>query len=184
MRFVVLRWQPCFRKATAKATNIALILHFWRVRIITVTLPCNKIKNLKKGLDTKGRLWYNNSCRSRDGGVFASVAESADAHVWGACGNPVWVQVPSLAPEKSTSSEVLFSMKSVPCGTGDISSIWYRTVVRWYMPAAYEERILYHACEASISYGLPYIISRQRYIIEKYNKLWYSVNERRWADEG
>ena len=44
----------------------------------------------------------------------------------------------------------LFSMISVPCGTGDISSIWYRTVVRWYMPAAYEERILYHACEASI----------------------------------
>ena len=65
----------------------------------------------------------------------------------------------------------LFSMISVPCGTGDISSIWYRTVVRWYMPAAYEERILYHACEASISYGLPYIISRQRYIIEKHNAL-------------
>ena len=38
------------------------------------------------------------------------------------------------------------------------------------MPAAYEERILYHACEASISYGLPYIISRQRYIIEIHNK--------------
>lgn len=34
------------------------------------------------------------------------------------------------------------------------------------MPGAYEERILYHACEASISYGLPYIISRKRYIIE------------------
>ena len=25
----------------------------------------------------------------------------------------------------------------VPIGTGDISSIWYRTFVRWYMPAAY-----------------------------------------------
>ena len=28
-------------------------------------------------------------------------------------------------------------MISVPCGTGDISSIWYRTIVRWYMPSAY-----------------------------------------------
>ena len=26
----------------------------------------------------------------------------------------------------------LFSMISVPSGTGDISSIWYRTIVRWY----------------------------------------------------
>ena len=30
-----------------------------------------------------------------------------------------------------------FSMISVPVRTGDISSIWYRTFVRWYMPAAY-----------------------------------------------
>ena len=28
------------------------------------------------------------------------------------------------------------------------------------------ERILYHICGANISYGLPYIISRKRYIIE------------------
>ena len=37
-----------------------------------------------------------------------------------------------------------------------------------------KERILYHACAASISYGLPYIISRQRYIIEKLIGLWYN----------
>ena len=34
--------------------------------------------------------------------ALARVAESADAHVWGACGNPVRVQVPSLAPKMSS----------------------------------------------------------------------------------
>ena len=38
-----------------------------------------------------------------------------------------------------------------------------------------KERILYHACAASISYGLPYIISRQRYIIEQRSKAWYNL---------
>ena len=42
-----------------------------------------------------------------------------------------------------------------------------------------KERILYHTCEASISFGLPYIISRKRYIIEKHNKLWYNAGERK-----
>ena len=59
---------------------------------------------------------------------------------------------PSAPPEKSTSSEVLFSMISVPCGHG-----WYTLRVWcryrwWYMPSAYE--------------GTD-IISRQRYIIIK-----------------
>ena len=36
-----------------------------------------------------------------------------------------------------------------------------------------KERILYHACETSISYGLPYIISRQRYIMK--NMMLYGI---------
>ena len=31
-------------------------------------------------------------------GIYASVLEQADRHVWGACVYDVWVQVPSLAP--------------------------------------------------------------------------------------
>ena len=47
----------------------------------------------------------------------------------------------------------LFSMISVPCGTGDISSIWYRSASDDICLRHVKERILYHACEASISYG-------------------------------
>ena len=51
----------------------------------------------------------------------------------------------------------LFSMISVPAGTGDISSIWYRTAVRWYMPSAYEGTDI-------ISYLQSKYIMRQRRI--------------------
>ena len=50
-------------------------------------------------LDSVDFLCYNVSC-VRENDRYARVAESADAHVWGACGNPVRVQVPSLAPNK------------------------------------------------------------------------------------
>jgi len=46
-----------------------------------------------------------------------------------------------------------FSMISVPAGTGDISSIWYPPAVGDICLRHMKERILYHACEASISYG-------------------------------
>ena len=60
-------------------------------------------------------------------------------------------------------------MISVPVGTGDISSIRYRSSSDDICLRHMKERILYHTCVASISYGVPYIISRQRYIIEKCN---------------
>ena len=46
-----------------------------------------------------------------------------------------------------------FSMISVPTGTGDILSVWYPPAVGDICLRHMRERILYHACEASISYG-------------------------------
>ena len=59
-------------------------------------------------------------------------------------------------------------MISVPFGTGDIADAMISAAQMIYA-SRMMERILYHICNANISYGLPYIISRQRYIIEKHN---------------
>ena len=80
---------------------------------------------------------------------------------------PVGQGFESLAAchEKRLAFASLFSMISVPCGTGDIADAMISASQMIYA-SRMKERILYHACEASISYGLPYIISRKRYIIE------------------
>ena len=68
-----------------------------------------------------------------------------------------------------------FSMISVPCGTGDRSSVWYRTSCDNICLRHMEERILYHTCRASISYGVCRISYRQlRYIIEIHRILRYN----------
>ena len=59
-------------------------------------------------------------------------------------------------------------MISVPGGTGDIA-IAMISALQMIYASRMKERILYHICIANISYGLPYIISRQRYIIEKHD---------------
>ena len=56
-------------------------------------------------------------------------------------------------------------MISVPCGTGDIADAMISASQMIYA-SRMKERILYHICRVNISCGLPYIISRQRYIIE------------------
>ena len=58
-------------------------------------------------------------------------------------------------------------MISVPHGTGDISSIWYRSASDDICLRHMKERILYHACVASISYGRAVYHIALRYIIEK-----------------
>ena len=63
---------------------------------------CKRLKKEKKSVDSRSTVCYNKSRRSEKDGQYARVLESADRHVWGACVNDVWVQVPSLAPEKKT----------------------------------------------------------------------------------
>ena len=60
--------------------------------------------SLIKVLDTAVLFCYNTCCSAR-------VAELADAHVWGACGFPVRVQVPSLAPKNTAVCSVFFCLK-------------------------------------------------------------------------
>ena len=76
-----------------KANSIALRQFFYSATRPDAHADFLKILGylVKKAIDTPKNLCYNNQRRAR-------VAESADAHVWGACGNPVRVQVPSLAP--------------------------------------------------------------------------------------
>ena len=68
------------------------------------------------------------------------------------------VRLPYPAPCKkpflSTGQKRFFTMISVPVGTGDISSLWYRSSSDDICLRHMKERILYHTCEAGISYGL------------------------------
>ena len=56
------------------------ILFFYCFFSIQLNILKNII-NFIKSIDKKGIVWYNTFC-------WARVAESADAHVWGACGQP------------------------------------------------------------------------------------------------
>ncbi|MBR5322681.1 MAG: hypothetical protein IKU48_03960 [Clostridia bacterium] len=58
-------------------------------------------------------------------------------------------------------------MISVPNGTGDIADAMISAPQMIYA-SRMKERILYHACRRQVYHtAMPYIISRQRYIIEK-----------------
>ena len=68
-------------------------------------------KKCEKGIDffeKKSIILYV----AASGNVYARVAELADAHVWGACGYTVRVQVPFLAPKNPSQSAWIFYLFS------------------------------------------------------------------------
>ena len=90
---------------------------------------------LKKPLDKSGKPRYNKRALRR----YGRLAQLARASAWRAEGHRFESYiVHHEKPSFVNLTKEGFSMISVPVRTGDISSIWYRTFVRWYMPAAYE----------------------------------------------
>ena len=124
------------------------------------------------------------------------MAESADAHVWGACVSNVRVQVPSPAPEKDSGLDTilsLFQLYPFLAVTDDIAdTMIYASHIIYASRMKIGTDIIfifapqiYHTCAASISYSHSvYIILHQQYIIDKhrlfsiisvpYSHGWYS----------
>ena len=74
----------------------------------------------------------------------------------------------------STRQKRFFTMISVPLGHGWYTlRVWY-LLRRWYTLRVWRNGYYIIFAKQIYHTALPYIISRQRYIIEKCNKRWYN----------